>query len=340
MFHILFYLTCCFIGCIVRRREITVKRKALLLLMGLTIPLLMMALPVQAIDLDPHLYLDPAATVGPPPSIGETLTLTLRVDQVTHLVAWCVSVEWDPSKLELLDWAEGGCLKASGVTTFCIYEGILPGKIDKLSCTTLPLTPVDVPPAPDDLASFDFKVLNYTCCMGTWINLTYTELDYDETTEIPHTFANAKFTLCRPPIYSCYQDGTATDEYMPSEIIYVAIYSACGCEWVTIYVVPDQPRWEPCMMPQDVTDDGANFVHLKAGWNYIPLGTIPGAEPCNYYDIWVDVNNNEHYDKCEPVDDIEVPGFHIIPELASTLMGLGACLVALGTFAYKRFQKN
>jgi hypothetical protein len=148
------------------------------------------------LETPPILYFDPCHVVGPPPDVGDNLTLTMRVDHVTHLVAWCVSVEWDPSKLELLDWAEGGCLKASGAMTFCIYEGILPGKIDKLSCTTLPLTPVDVPPAPDDLASFDFEVLNYTCCMGTWINLTYTELDYDETTEIDHTVTNANFTLC------------------------------------------------------------------------------------------------------------------------------------------------
>ena len=311
--------------------------------MGLVALFLMMALPVQANDL-PNLYLDPANTVGPPPDIGETLTLTLRVDNITGLVAFTVSIEWDPSKLKYLKYTEGACLKYSGVSTFCITEDILPGKIDLLTCTTLPLTPVDVPPAPDDLASFDFEVLDYTCSVGTWINITFSELWKSATESIPHTTTDAKFTLCPPclePIYSCLVDGTPTDEYLPDDTIYVAVFHPTGCQNVTIYVVDDQERWEPCMTPPDVTDDGPDYVHLSAGWNYIPLGKIPGAKFCDWYDIWVDANNNEHYDECEPVDDLRFgEGFHIIPELAGTLMGLGACIVAFGAFKYKRFRKH
>ena len=314
--------------------------------MGLTALFLMMALPVQA-PATTNLYLDPSNTVGPPPDIGDTLTLTLRVNNVTDLVMFAVDIVWDPTKLEYVSWTEGACLKSNdkGLMTICLVASIVPGKITDLSCVILGASPgdgVDVPPKPDDCASFEFKVLNYTCDKGTWINMTMHELYNADTEEIHHTATNAKFTLscCLEPIYSCDKDGTAKDEYLPDDIIYVAVFHPTGCQEVTIYVVKNQSRWEPCMSPPDVTNNGPDFVHLAAGWNYIPLGWIPGAKFCDYYDIWVDANNNEHYDECEPVDGLKVPGFHIIPELAGTLMGLGACIVAFGAFKYKRFRKH
>ena len=155
----------------------------------------------------PTLFLDPSEIVGQ--NIGKNFTLTLRLDSVTDLVMWVVDIEWDLTKLELQGLpVEGACLKCAGKPTTMLWASIVPGKITDLTCVILGFVPgggVNVPPCPDDLANFTFKVLNYTCYVGTWINITFSQLDDSYLNEIEHTTANAKLTLCPCDLFATIQ---------------------------------------------------------------------------------------------------------------------------------------
>ena len=145
------------------------------------------------------MYLDPSDVVGPPPNIGDTFTLTLRISEVADFYAWTVNVTWDSAILEYVVAMEGDCLKSnpSGSTLFNL-GAVTSGKIGGMMCTMLgaPNTNyVDVPPAPSDLANITFTVLDYTGPAGTWINIAYSKLKDKTNTEIPHTVEDAKLTL-------------------------------------------------------------------------------------------------------------------------------------------------
>lgn len=90
-------------------------------------------------------------------------------------------------------------------------------------------------------------------------------------------------------------------------------------------------------------------------WTCTRKGIVPGAsvppcpddlgnitfrvigEPCNYPEISITFSDLLDSTGASIDRTIEPPGpFHIIPEVASVALGLGAMLAALGAFAYKR----
>jgi hypothetical protein len=99
-------------------------------------------------------YLDPA-TISK--KAGDQFTITLRVDDVTDMYLWVVTIEWDPAYFDLVgNPIEGGCLKYGGSTTF-LWGSITDGKIEGLTCTLLGEIPgVNVKPAPTTLATIRF----------------------------------------------------------------------------------------------------------------------------------------------------------------------------------------
>lgn len=147
------------------------KARSILFVVILTI----LALPIVKVEVasPTQLYLDPPE-IGPL-SVGNIFTLTLRVDTVSDLYLWIVSIEWDSSRLELQgNPMEGNCLKSGGSTTF-LWAEITPGKIRELTCTLLgPVPGINVPPAPNDLATINFKMLDNTT--DTWVNITFSDL--------------------------------------------------------------------------------------------------------------------------------------------------------------------
>ena len=115
-------------------------------------------------------YLDPA-TISK--DAGQQFTLTLRVDAVTDMYLWVVTIEWDPAYFDLVgNPAEGDCLKHGGPTNF-LWGSITDGKIEGLTCTLLGEIPgVDVPPAPNDMATITFLTQKRPPEGGTTISIT------------------------------------------------------------------------------------------------------------------------------------------------------------------------
>jgi len=115
-------------------------------------------------------YFDPALIVGPPPGIGETFTVTIRVDEVPDLFMWVMDISWDPAIFDLVDYVEGNAIKASGSTIFTVGS-ITDGFIDDLTCGSLFGAEVSVPPNPTDLVSLTFEVEAIT--LGTYIDIPW-----------------------------------------------------------------------------------------------------------------------------------------------------------------------
>jgi hypothetical protein len=115
-------------------------------------------------------YLDPL-TISQ--NTGGQFTLTLKVDVVTDMYLWVVTIEWDPAYFDLVgNPVEGGCLKYGGSTTF-LWGSITDGKIEGLTCTLLGENPgANVPSAPRDLATIKFLTQKRPPESGTEIRMT------------------------------------------------------------------------------------------------------------------------------------------------------------------------
>jgi hypothetical protein len=72
--------------------------------------------------------------------IGEAFTVDIRIDDVTNLWMWTISVNWDPEILNFSDVTEGSFLNSAGSTLFLWapnWTAIEEGYIPEISCTLL-----------------------------------------------------------------------------------------------------------------------------------------------------------------------------------------------------------
>ena len=149
---------------------------------------------------------DPVEIIGPPPGIGETFTVTIRVDEVPDLFMWVMDIAWDPAIFDLVgDPVEGDAIKASG-PTIITWASITDGFIDDLTCGSLFGDQVSVPPNPTDLVQLTFQVeassfgTNIDIPWAIWLNIDGVEKTPDivpfhfELPPPPPTPPTARFT--------------------------------------------------------------------------------------------------------------------------------------------------
>lgn len=177
--------------------EISIKMKTKKLLMPILFMLCLTAIaPVFA---SPTLiYLDPASGEYYP---GDEFTVTLKVDAVSDMYLWTVTIEWDPALLDLVGSpAEGKCIKdpdglCGGPYDTSFIAPTEPGKINEMVCTRLGMVDgANVPPCADDLAMMTFRVKD-TVQPCTWIDITITFSDLMDSMggSIPHQTAPGSF---------------------------------------------------------------------------------------------------------------------------------------------------
>jgi len=138
--------------------------------------------------------LDPATTYK---KAGDQFTITLRVDSITDMYLWVVTIEWNPTYFDLIgNPTEGGCLKYGGSTTF-LWGSITDGKIQGLACSLLGEIPgVNVPPAPNDMTTIKFYTQVNPPAGGTRISITLAR--YRDSSGTAHYPATGN-TLVLPP---------------------------------------------------------------------------------------------------------------------------------------------
>ena len=108
------------------------------------------------------LTLTPATTVGPPPDVGATFTLTLHVTGVTNLWSWVIGLKWDPAILDLQSMHEVQTFINSDSAGTIWGPGAIhhsTGVLDEVSDTRLSNTGVS---GDGDLATFTFKVVGHS----------------------------------------------------------------------------------------------------------------------------------------------------------------------------------
>jgi hypothetical protein len=317
------------------------KLKFLTILIGLMV--LCLAIVGQVRANPTTLYLDPGDVRGPPPNIGGEFTLTLRVDAVSDLYLWVATIEWDPKLLALAENpVEGGCLKYGGYSTVFLWASIVPGKIVELTCTRLGVVPgADVPPAPNDLASIKFRVLNYSC--ETPITITFSKMLSSVGLLIDHEVSGSKFTLLPSFIYSSDASGVEKNTFIIGEDVYVTV-PATG-ETVTLYVTTNR-AWisgDSFEVYKVVKVSNVELSYCTV-WDMVHVWAIPNNPSFagNWYDIALDRNNNGIYDNGDLIDDVTVAGgFFVIADLPlGTLFGLSASLLAFAAFRSRRRSKE
>jgi len=313
----------------------------------LIIPLVLVALLLSAtgkVNASPtELYLDPASVVGPPPGIGENFTLTLRVDEVSDLYLWVATIDWDPTVLELVESPkEGGCLKYGGYFTFFIWTEIVPGGIRELTCNRLGygIPGANVPPAPSDLASLKFRVLNYT--FESAITITFSDMLNSEGGSIEHTVNGSKFTLLPNYIYSSDSAGAEKNYFVLGDQVYATV-PAIG-ENVTFYILTNR-SWTFGDSFEDFKVYKVSNVQIGSGavWSTVSVWSVPSDSTIiGAYDLAMDRNNNGIYDNGDLIDDVSIaPGFFVIADLPlGTLFGLSASMLAFAAFRSRRRLKT
>jgi PKD repeat protein len=105
--------------------------------------------------------LNPASINGPPPDIGETFNLILKVTGQAELWGWKISLKWDPRVLDLQKITENSFLKKNGImTTF--ETGVIDHSAGTLrGVSSKRLSPCGLAGS-GDLATFTFKVVGYS----------------------------------------------------------------------------------------------------------------------------------------------------------------------------------
>lgn len=122
----------------------------------------------------------------------ETFSLNITVSNVTDLYLWVVTIEWNSTVLDFLQYVEGPFLKQGGETTI-MDSGVSNGKISELACTLV-----------GDVAGVNGS--------GTLITLTYTALTVG-TTSVNITFSDL-LTSAGQSI--SHETGEATIKVLPS----------------------------------------------------------------------------------------------------------------------------
>jgi len=108
-------------------------------------------------------YFDPASKTFPPGNIGDTITLTVRIDTPTaDLFLWVMDVAWDPAIFTFVSQTEGMAIKTSGATLFIPGDASVPGLLNDITCGSQFGSGVNIPPNPTDLVVLQFRVDGYT----------------------------------------------------------------------------------------------------------------------------------------------------------------------------------
>jgi len=120
----------------------------------------------------------------------------------------------------------------------------------------------------------------------------------------------------------------------PIEDVYVKGSGFSPCKDVTIYVIPDDEAPEP---DNAVTDPVTSRTDDKGK---LPI-TLVWSAPLDLgeYDVWVDVNQNDEYDKCDVYIEkcIGVYLFMVIPEFPiGSIVPVLAMIGALAVFATRK----
>jgi len=113
-----------------------------------------------------------------------SLNVNLSISEVTDLYLWAVTIEWNSTVLDLLDYSEGLFLQQGGQTTFLVGE-VTAGKIEGLTCSLL--GSVSGVSGSGTLASFQF---NATVTGTTSINMTFSDLLDSEGSSLSHEVEN------------------------------------------------------------------------------------------------------------------------------------------------------
>jgi len=113
-----------------------------------------------------------------------SLDINLSISDVTDLYLWAVTIEWNSTILNLLDYSEGPFLQQGVTTTFLVGE-ITAGKIEGLTCSLLGNVPGVS--GSGTLATLQF---NATATGTTSINITFSDLLDSEGSSIAHNVIN------------------------------------------------------------------------------------------------------------------------------------------------------
>jgi len=102
--------------------------KKTIFLASISLSLFLVATPKTSIN---HLYTTSTATitVNPPlmdVTVNNSFTLNLSISNVVDLYLWVVTIEWNSTVLELLNYEEGPFLKQGGNTTRAQHQARYP----------------------------------------------------------------------------------------------------------------------------------------------------------------------------------------------------------------------
>jgi len=177
------------------RRLVNVPKKVLLGLIPLLLLTVILSPVTPASAASPiwtTVYLSPSSVDGPPPSVGETFTVGINIDNVTDLYAWSTGLAWNSSILNCVGFTYN--YSFFGPSTDVITA---PGTINNVLGVIDPpygasLTTDYGVTGSGTLAEVEFLVKNSGI---SWINLTVEALFDSQEVLIPYNTVNSSFTL-------------------------------------------------------------------------------------------------------------------------------------------------
>jgi len=166
------------------------------------------AFPAKAQTTTTMIELDPSNYVAH--SLGENVTISITVTNVTNLWSWCVGISWDPNVLNLTACNQGPFLKAVG-STFWLPVLAANGTIKEMSSTLLSLSSAN---GTGVLATLTFTIMKETVespirLFNTTLLAPNTSI-YGSNPIIDHQVQNATVTLRlgNAPVANAGQDQT------------------------------------------------------------------------------------------------------------------------------------
>jgi len=252
-------------------------------------------------------YFDPASMTAPPPNVGDTITLTIRISSPTaDLFLYVMDVAWDPAVFAFVSQAAGGALD-TGPGSYLFIPGDLftPGLLNDVTVGSQTGTGVSIPPQPNSLLVLQFRVLGFTDpVLGSDITIPFARyLDTPGNEYVPPT-SPFHFMYRPPPPTSpiaAFTPPSSTVAYVGTPVHFDGTGSTQGYD-------PD---------PTPITDyawnfgDGSPIVHgATQDYSYSTPGdysvtltvTAPGVPP-----------TDPRYGTTVPDFDTETHIIHIIP---------------------------
>jgi len=140
----------------------------------------------------PSIFITPEASGA---LLYSSLNVNLSISDVTDLYLWAVTIEWNSTILNLLDYSQGPFLKQGGTTTFLAGK-VTAGKIEGLTCSLLGSVPgVN---GSGTLATLQF---NATATGTTSINITFSDILNSKGNSITHNVVNGTVNILPPQAF-------------------------------------------------------------------------------------------------------------------------------------------